>query len=44
MSSANQNDSQVHAEVEDLENLRFSKGQNDDASEFGKRDARQHLS
>jgi len=44
VSSANQDDTQVHAEVEDLENLRFGKRQNDYSSEFGQRNARQNLS
>lgn len=41
---ANQDDTQVHAEVKDLENLRFGKCQDDYSSEFGQRDARQNLS
>jgi hypothetical protein len=36
---ANQDDTQVHAEVKDLENLRFGKRQDDYFSEFGQRDA-----
>jgi hypothetical protein len=32
---ANQDDTQVHAEVKDLENLRFGKCQDDYSSEFG---------
>lgn len=43
VSGANQHNSQVHPEIEDLENLRLGKGQNDDASEFGQSNARQDL-
>lgn len=32
---ANQDNAQVHAEVEHLENLRFRESQDDDSSEFG---------
>ncbi len=44
VSGADQDDAQVHAEVEDLEDLRLGEGQHHDPSELGQGDAGEHLS
>ena len=36
---ADEDDAQVHPEVEDLEDLRLGEGQHDDPAELGQRDA-----
>ena len=38
-----ENDAQVHAEVEDLEDLGLGEGEDHDAAELGQGDAGQHL-
>ena len=43
VSGTDQHDAQVHAEVKDLENLRFGKCQDDNASKLGQCDTRQDL-
>ncbi len=43
MSSTNEDNTKVHAEVEDFEDLGLGKSQNDDAAKFGERDPRQDL-
>ena len=40
---ADEDDAQVHPEVEDLEDLRLGERQHHDTTELGQRDARQHL-
>ena len=40
---ADEDDAQVHPEVEDLEDLRLGERQHHDPTELGQRDARQHL-
>lgn len=42
MSGPNQHNTQVHAEVEHLEDLWFREGENNDTGEFGQRDAGQY--
>ena len=43
MRGADEDDAQVHPEVEDLEDLRLGERQHHDPPELGQRDARQHL-
>jgi len=43
MRGADDHDAHVHAEVEDLEDLRVAERQHDDAAELGERDAAKHL-
>ncbi len=43
VSGSDQDDAQVHAEVEDLEDLRLGEGQHHDPSELGQGDAGEHL-
>lgn len=43
MRGAQQHDGQVHAEVEDLEDLRLGQRQDEDAPELGQRDSTEHL-
>ena len=38
MSGSDEDDAQIHPEVEDLEYLRLGERQHDDASEFGESD------
>ncbi len=41
MRSPDEHDAQIHAEVEDFEDLRLGEGQDDDAAELGQGDAGQ---
>lgn len=42
MSGSQQNYSQIHAEVEDLEDLGFGQGKNQDATKFRESDSTEH--
>ena len=43
MSGSDQNNTQIHPEVEDAEDLWFGKGQHNNSSEFGQGDSREYL-